>query len=177
MKLTKTFCIFFLCAFLSAFTASAATETTVQEILASGETHIGEEIQFNGLLIGVCKHGGKKGFFKSEDGDSPTLRVEIVEGRPFDRMDVGHIVSITGSLDELRIDENYLSQWEAEIIESHHEHESSKSYCEGACATGGEETPELKRVETMRKQLEESGKDHLSVIWVNATDWEVTNEE
>jgi len=177
MKYLKAFSILLLCEFLFAFSAAAYTEISVQDVFKSGETHIGEQIQLKGLLIGVCHHGGKKGFFKSEDGKSQTLRVEIVDGRPFERMDVGKTMLIKGTLQELRIDEAYLNEWEAEVTQAHHEHESSKTYCEGSCATGKEETPDLKRIQNIRKQLEESGEAYLSVVWVDATDWEVANEE
>lgn len=156
---------------------SAAWQTDLPALYEQADAHINEAVELRAMQIGVCSHGGKKAFFKSEDGQSATFRVEVVHGgKSFERAHNGDTVIVRGVLRELRIDDAYLNQWEAEATAATHEHESTSGFCEGACATGKEETPTLKRIAQLRRQLAESGEAYLSSIWVDATDWEVIEE-
>jgi len=98
------------CALLTGLNAA---EIEVSDLLHDPDSYVGQEIELTGVMTGVCKHGGKKAFFKDLNPEnSPTLRVQVVKGNPFDRVYVGSDLKVSGIVRELRIDEAYLSEWE-----------------------------------------------------------------
>ena len=92
------------------------TVFTVNSLLAEADAHIDSVIFIEGLVSHVCKHGGEK--LHLMDVDSTNIRVDagdkIVK---FDETLEGSTVIVEGYLRELRIDEEYLQEWEAELAE------------------------------------------------------------
>jgi hypothetical protein len=64
---------FFLLTGISAL-AQEATVLTPSEFPDKAETYMGQKIQIEGMVVHVCKHGGKKMFLV---GDNPEIRVKI----------------------------------------------------------------------------------------------------
>ena len=64
---------FFMLAAISVY-AQEVTVLTPTEFPDKAETYMGEKVQIEGLVVHVCKHGGKKMFLV---GDNPDVRVKI----------------------------------------------------------------------------------------------------
>ena len=76
---------------------------------------IGKEIQIEGLVDHVCRHSGKRMFLVQTEGEG---RVKVVTGETIPAFDValeGNEVIVKGIVDELRVDEQYLAEWEKEL--------------------------------------------------------------
>lgn len=141
---------------------------------------VGKQIELYGMIDHVCKHGGQKMFLVNEDGE---VRVKIVTGEnmaAFNTELEGESVNVIGIVDELRIDEEYLKEWELEISEGLEGDEGDK----GEKVHMGEhqgsesgENPELAQINDYRTKIAESGKDYISFFSVICVDYEVDNNE
>ncbi len=192
---------------------SADKENTDQEVNAELVTlaivdfdnqagnYVGKEVQISGLVNHTCKHGGKRMFIIDEETEQ-TVKIEAGENIPsFDAELEGSIVSVTGIINELIIDEAYLIEWEAEIKEEMlnapeeeaelAEGEEEGEHAEGEHAEGehehagggmgeaadmGEHISGLEKIENFRKEIKESGKDHLSFYSIECISFEVIPE-
>lgn len=169
--------------------ADAAEEVVVEQTVvdlsnfkdSAGEL-VGKQIILTGMIDHVCKHGGQKMFLVNENADA---RVKIVTGEDMAAFNTeleGESVKVVGIVDELRIDEEYLRDWEEEILAGlgpeegenaekvhmgegegdHHEHED------------GEKNSELEHINDYRTQIAESGTDHISFYSVVCVEYEIT---
>lgn len=187
---------------------SSETEGSEQEMTAEMVTlaivdfdneagnYVGKEVQISGLVNHTCKHGGKRMFIIDTETEQ-TVKIEAGENIPsFDAELEGSEVIVTGIINELIIDEAYLLEWEAEIeaemseataeeIEEHadeaeegeHEHAGGGL---GEKADMGEHISGFEKIENYRKEIKESGKDHLSFYSIECISFEVippTTEE
>jgi len=113
-------------------------------------------------------------------GDNPENRVIIIasdESGKFDAEMEGTKYKVIGKVMETRIDSIYLANWEAEILAGEeggekdgvkHNHGS-----EGDDATEAEEKEmKLMQIDNMRKEIAESGKNHLSSYSVECISYE-----
>ena len=164
-------------------------EVSVEEVVdldlanfeAQAETLIGRQVVLNGMIDHVCKHGGQKMFMVNENADA---RVKITTGEnmaAFNTELEGETVKVIGIIDEQRIDEDYLREWEEEIlaekIEGEHSEHGEKVHM-GEHAAGDEaeeepENPEMKQINDYRKMIQESGKEYISFFSVTCVDYEV----
>ena len=98
-------------------TETIQTIVTVDELLANAEQEIDNVVLLEGVCTHICSHGGKKLFLMGDD-DSKTIRVEASDDiGAFKPESVNSIVKVKGTLKEERIDEAYLTQWEARLAE------------------------------------------------------------
>jgi hypothetical protein len=156
--------------------------------------HVGKQVQIKGIVNHTCKHGGKRMFIVNEGSD---VSVKIEAGETISSFNAeleGSEVLVTGYVNELIIDEAYLKEWEMEISEEMNkpaeeekenedtEHTGEKEHSgDGEHSSGGlgekadmgEHTANLEKIENYRKQISESGKDHLSFYSVECTSYEV----
>ncbi len=151
-------------------TSSNANDTATLAVLTfdtSAHNYVDKPVWIAGTVSHTCKHGGKRMFLA--DGNDSIL-VEVTTGPDivkFDESLIGSRVRVLGMLRELRIDEKYLNEWEAEL----------KQPAEGA-ETGvhtGQKGHEdqtaddkLAQVNAYRQQIKDSGTDHLSFYSVEA---------
>lgn len=88
----------------------------------------------------------------------------------FKQKDAGSKLKITGTVKEEKINEAYLDHWEKEIKENasqeHKIHEGDHE--EGESHKDHDAKEDLAKVDSMRKELKESEKDHLSIYSVEA---------
>lgn len=198
---------------------SADAESTDQEVNAELVTlaivdfdnqagnYVGKEVQISGLVNHTCKHGGKRMFIIDEETEQ-TVKIETGENiASFDAELEGSIVSVTGIINELIIDEAYLIEWEAEIeeemlnateeeeveVEEEHQHAEGEEEHEhqpaegeeehehagggmGEAADMGEHISGLEKIENFRKEIKESGEDHLSFYSIECISFEVIPE-
>jgi len=109
-------------------------------------------------------------------GDNPEESVEIKAGENIASFNVeleGSDVTVQGLLAELVIDEAYLNEWESEVrLESGEEHEIH----DGKHSTQNADSIKMEKFEKInnyRKQIAESGKDHLSFYSIECKSFEV----
>ena len=149
------------------------------------ETLIGKQIILNGMIDHVCKHGGQKMFMVNEDADA---RVKITTGEDMAAFNTeleGETIRVVGVIDEQRIDEDYLREWEEELLAGadedaeHSEHgdkvhmgEHSEEVVE---AEEAEEPHEMKQIRNYRKMIAESEKDYISFFSVTCIEYEVVD--
>jgi hypothetical protein len=145
---------------------------------------IGQEIQIEGLVDHICRHGGKRMFLVNENTQG---RVKVTTGENIPSFDValeGSTVAVKGIVEELRIDEQYLQEWEQELAqqettqafhEPEEEHPADSAAQEGESghqegthsgmgeqADQGTHTETLDQIAAYRQQITESEKGYLS---------------
>lgn len=84
---------------------------SVDDILAKGDSLVGKTVTVEGVCTHICKHGGKKLFMMGTD-DTKMLRAEACELGSFPAEVVNSLVSVTGTLEEDRIDEATIQRME-----------------------------------------------------------------
>ena len=138
---------------------------------------VGKQIQLEGTVDHICQHGGQKLFLVSEDSDARVKIVPDEEIAAFNTDLEGDNIVLVGIVEEQRIDEAYLKEWEEEIKagmevddkgEGIHTKEESVEGCEYS-----EEPEEMKKVNHLREMIKESGSDHLSFYSVLCTSYDV----
>jgi len=129
------------------------TTLTAIPLLAIGEfdtkagDFVDKEIQVSGIVDHLCKHGGKKLFMVSDDGD---LHVESDER--FDDKLAGMEITVMGIVREFRVDEGYCLQMEEDNIQSHSEGLTKDDLFE----------QKMKQIEFYRDSMKVANTDHLS---------------
>lgn len=77
---------------------------------------ISKEIRVTGIVDHVCKHGGKKILLVTDEGDT-----HVFSDERFDEALKGSEITVTGIVEEDRIDESYLLKLEDDNIKNHTE--------------------------------------------------------
>ena len=199
-------------------------EVTVAQMLDEAAEMIDQKVMISGSVTHVCRHGGQRLFIIGED---PEKTFKITTGEDIAEFDVsleGSSILVSGIVKELIIDETYLAEWEAEVLQGaegqgegsgerpgEHEHaagtgamqdevadhaeDADQPYAEDAdhVHAEGEDSDQehtaeadvdteaqikaqLANIQSMRDDIAESGKDHLSEYWVEAISYSATEE-
>lgn len=141
---------------------------------------VGKQIELYGMVDHVCKHGGQKMFLVNQDGEA---RVKVVTGEnmaAFNTELEGESVNVIGIVDELRIDEEYLKEWEQEVLaglEGDEGEKGEKVHMGEHQESESGENPELMQINDYRTKIAESGKDYISFFSVICVDYEVDDNE
>lgn len=147
---------------------------SVEDFLSMPDSFAGKEVIISGTIIHVCKEGGKRMFIIGED---PDKRLQIKAGEGISAFAVeleGSDVAVTGIVDELRIDEPYLTQWENELKADNPESEMKIHRGEeGHEHQEGSVDAEFEQINNYRTRLAEAGKDHLSFFSIIAGKYEI----
>ena len=151
---------------------------SIDELLASAEKNIGKEVTFKGICTHTCKHGAKKMFMMGSD-DTKTIRVESGSLGSFDTRCINNLVQVTGIVEEQRIDEAYLQQWEESAKnQTMEQHGDGEAGCDSEKKARGETGNTVEeRIADFRAQIAErkakEGKDYLSFYYVTATAYQI----
>lgn len=87
---------------------------TVGQLLEQAENLVDQTVMVEGTVLHVCQHGGKRLFIKDAEGNE--IKVESGDNIPqFDATLEGTDIIVEAIVRELRIDEAYLQEWEAEL--------------------------------------------------------------
>ncbi|MEA3445509.1 MAG: hypothetical protein U9R19_12385 [Bacteroidota bacterium] len=141
--------------------------------------YVDKEIQVAGTIVHVCEHGGKRMFVVSEGSER---RVKITAGEDMAAFNTeweGSDVVVIGTVEEFRIDEEYLAERQAEIEEKIAAGDLEHDDEDDALHTGEEghqeHTPEdeLAQLDELRIEIAESGSDHLSFYSIICKSFEV----
>ncbi len=163
------------------------TVITVKDFEDQVAELIGKKIKIEGTVNHVCQHGGGRMFLVTEDAEG-RVRVNKGEEIPAFNTDMeGKDVVVIGIVDELVIDEKYLSDWEQELMmhEEEHAEGQGKGLGEGSGHEGtkmgedadqGTHTPGMKQIEKYRQRIKESGKDKLSFYSITCKEYEILEE-
>ncbi|MGV8963858.1 MAG: hypothetical protein ACOH2V_10840 [Candidatus Saccharimonadaceae bacterium] len=164
----------------SAVNNAEQTILSVDDLLAVADQEVNQPIMVEGICTHVCSHGGKKLFLMGSD-DSKTIRVESSNAILTFKPECAHSqVNVKGILKEERIDEAYLTKWEAEINEGAVlEHGVDGEGCETEQKAQGEEVvnDDTIRIKNFRdrivKRKANEGKDYLSTYFIEADEYSI----
>ena len=120
--------------------------------------YVDKEVMVEGIVDHVCKHGGKKLFLVSEEGD---LHVESDER--FDESLAGSEVLVKGIVREFRVDEAYCLKMEEDNIQSHKKGETDEDLY----------ARKMEQIQYYRDSMQTAGVDHLSYYSVEYVSLEV----
>jgi hypothetical protein len=142
---------------------------------------VGKKIEITATISHICKHGGKRMFLVDTETEE-SVKVVVGENMAAFNTDMeGNTVKVTGIVDELRIDEAYLLEWENEI-QAEIEHEKSEAEHTGGghvAGSKGEEADQgdhisaIESIANYRKEIAESGTDHLSFFSIVCEKYEL----
>lgn len=143
---------------------------------------VGKKIQLMGTVDHICKHGGQRLFLVSDDSDTRIKITPDEEIAAFNAELEGDQLLIVGIVEEQRIDEAYLREWEEEIKAGSDmsDDKGEGMHLGGNVEKGGEGADlneELEKVNNLRTMLKESGKDHLSFYSVLCTSYDVIEDK
>lgn len=147
------------------------------------ESLAGKKISISGTVDHICEHGGQKLFIVDENSDARIKITPNEEIAAFNTDLEGETIMITGIVEEMRVDEDYLKEWEEEVRNGDKE-EEGKGHGDGNHESGEEEDhgeehkeidmeAELEQIARMRKRVEESEKGYLSFYSILAVEYEV----
>lgn len=132
---------------------------TVGELMEQAETLVDQTVMVEGTVTHVCKHGGKRLFIT--DGMDHEIKVESGENiAQFDATLEGSEVVVEAIVRELRIDEAYLQEWEAELAAEAAETEDTLALAD--TATMMEEAEEV--VEEVAEEVKETAEEAVEEV-------------
>ena len=169
---------------------------TVSEIISDAGPLVDEAVMIRGTVVHVCRHGGQRLFIIGDEGED---RVRITTGEDIAEFDValeGETIEVNGLVKELIIDETYLAEWEAEVMEGSkldrgegHEggighgddHGDAVSYADSDADSDKDEAEpnieeQLAKIQKVRDEIAESGKDHLSDYWIETVEYKIIKD-
>ena len=142
---------------------------------------VNKKIEITAIVRHVCEHGGQRLFLVSEETEESAKVVLGKNVAAFKTDLVGNTVKIIGTIDELRIDETYLLEWENEIKAEIEQAKKEVEHTGGTHITesNGEEADQddhkdaIENIADYRKQIAESGTDHLSFFSIICEKYEL----
>lgn len=163
---------------VTAAEAAVGEALQIDDLLAGADSLAGKEVWIEGVCTHACKHGARKIFLMGSD-DTQTIRVESGELGRFDPQCVNRIVRVTGTLDEQRVDEAYLTRWEAQLAGAAGEqHGTTEAGCDAEKAARQETGDSVQeRIADFRARIAArkaaEGKEYLSFYYVTASSYEI----
>lgn len=141
---------------------------------------VGKQIALNGTIDHVCKHGGQKMFMVNQDSEA---RIKITTGEnmaAFNTELEGENVQVLGVVDELRIDEEYLREWEEELKADKESKAGEQVHMgEGGGEGDGDhdedQSGEFDQINEYREMIKDSGKEYISFFSVVCVEYEVVD--
>lgn len=142
---------------------------------------VSKKIEITAMISHVCEHGGKKMFLVSKENEE-SIKVVLGKNMAAFKTDmVGNTVKVIGIIDELRIDESYLLEWENEILA---EIEKAKTEAVNNAsghiagskdeeADQGDHKDARESIADYRQEIAESGSDHLSFFSIICEKYEL----
>ena len=158
----------------------ATQQAALSACLEQAETLAGQPVSVEGVCTHICQHGGGKIFLMGSD-DTQTIRIDASDALgKFKPETVNSLVRVTGTLEEQRIDESFLSQWEAEVkAATAQQHGEGGAGCSSDQKARGEAPVNSvqERIDNFRKRIAQrkaaEGKDYLSFYSVTADSYEI----
>jgi len=155
---------------------------SISNFEVKAEELVGKQIMFSGTVDHVCTHGGQR-MFVIETGSEGRVKINPDENiAAFNTELEGKNIKIIGIVEEQRIDEDYLKEWEEEIMADvvMADDKGEGTHLGGNMEKGGSEadkSEEMEKVNNLRSKIAESGKDHLSFFSVLCSDYEIVETD
>lgn len=152
----------------------------VDSVLKNADKLVGQTVVLEGVCTHICQHGGGKIFLMGSD-DTQTIRIDAGQKiGSFSPETVNSLVRIQGTVQEERIDEAFLNQWESQIkAQVTERHGEGGAGCESDQKARGEAPAGSieERIANFRKRIAErkvnEGKDYLSFYSITADNYEI----
>lgn len=143
--------------------------------------YVGKKIQLEGTIDHICRHGGMRAFIVNPESEA---RVKITPDETIAAFNTeleGSQVILVGIVEEQRIDEAYIKEWEEEIKAGTlvTDDKGEGTHLGGNMEKGGEGSDldeEMEKVNALRQSLLDSGTDHLSFYSVMCTSYEIVDQ-
>ena len=157
-------------------TECTSEKISVQALMDSIDNYIDQEVLVCGTVSHVCSHGGKRMFLIAENPDVAIKITPNDEIGVFSKELEGSTVHVFGKVEELRIDDAYITDMEKEMMEgveneAAHTHDGNH---DGEHKTELDST-QIEKIAQMRQEVVESGKGYISQFWIEATKVETTD--
>lgn len=164
----------------TATTEQASGAMEIDDLLANAESLTDQEVTIEGVCTHACKHGATKIFLMGSD-DTKTIRVEAgTKIGSFKPETVNNLVRITGKLVEQRIDEAYLTEWEAQVkAQTAEKHGTTEQGCASEQKARGEAPANSieERITNFRQRIADrqakEGKNYLSFYYIEGDTYEI----
>lgn len=128
---------------------------SISALMENVDQYVGDTVTVQGTVGHVCRHGGDKMFLVCTETDQK-LKVELSgDLTSFTPEMEGLTYTVTGVLEGIKIDEEYLAKWEEELASQEHEgdaegHDDTPS---GEKADMGEHKGSCEQIKTYREQI------------------------
>ncbi|MFA5420378.1 MAG: hypothetical protein WC341_18130 [Bacteroidales bacterium] len=140
--------------------------------------YVGKQVKLEGTIDHICRHGGQRAFIVIPESGA---RVKITPDETIAAFNTeleGNQIVLVGMVEEQRIDEAYIKEWEEEIKAGavKTDDKGEGSHLGGNVEKGGEGADlaeEMEKVNNLRQELLDSGNDHLSFYSVKCSSYEV----
>jgi hypothetical protein len=141
---------------------------------------VGETVTITGTADHICKHDGKK-LFLIDTEEEGRVKITSGEGVPAFNTDYeGYDFVVTGYVDEMIVDEEYLLEWEEEVIagidETRHLGGGQPMTEEERAAGVHLDDPAMEQIAAYREEMKELGTDKLSFYSIVCTSFDVIDE-
>lgn len=141
---------------------------------------VGEMVTIKGTADHICKHDGKKLFLIDIEEEG---RVKVTSGEDVPAFNTdyeGYDFVVTGYVDEMIVDDEYLREWEEEVIEGIDETRhlgGGQPMTEEERAAGVHlDDPAMEQIAAYREEMKELETDKLSFYSIVCTSFEVIEE-
>ena len=135
---------------------------TIAQIMETAEQNVGKEVYFEGMVKHVCAHSGRRAILLDETGKL-SLRVEATgDIKGFNRELSGSTIAVKGTLQENRLSEKFINDWEAKVKAKEDAEEGGEH-----CAS------EMTNINQMREWMKKENRNFYSVYFVNGTSYEI----
>lgn len=126
---------------------------SLEELMNEDFTYTdGSKVIVEGLCVHVCSHSGKKMFLSGiDDGNKIQIMTSDAIGM-FDKKYEGSKLRVTGTLEEERIDMNYIKEWESELVE--------ETEADGGHSCSFEES--MAKIDDLKQKVANSKKGYIS---------------
>jgi len=156
-------------------TDSLKETVSIDSLIKHPEAYIGSSVTVKGIVFHTCRETGKKMFIYRSNSDS-TLKVVASDSiKIFDKSLEGTNVIVKGILQEQKVDAAFIANMEKRAMANSSTVAEKKEKVAGE-AHLHEGMGSMKQVEALKKQLNDSGKDHLSFYSLVAWKIEKCNE-
>jgi hypothetical protein len=150
------FVLFFLssCSKESSEPKNAGTEKkvySVEDLMSDSFEYKAGLVTVKGLCVHVCAHSGKKMFLTGANPDNKIIIFTSDDISAFDKKYEGSTLEVTGTLEEEKIDMNYLKVWESELAE---EQKADSAACKFES--------NMKKIDDFKDRISKSKKGYVS---------------
>ncbi len=157
---------------------SAALQT-VHNLVTNAAEFVGTNVTVKGTVVHVCKHGGKRMFII---GNEPESRFKITAGKKIGSFDIeleGSNVQVTGVIQEQKVDQAFLDNWESELENEHEPEVAHEGHEHDHAQTAGEVDDHHEnasnQIKMFRERLAKSDKDFISFYSMECETFEELN--